>query len=123
MKQLIYADNAATTKYKPQEVMGRAHGEIAKANYTNALARQIDQEYMDNVMGITHNRNMELQGAQAKAQAEKAMQELGMKYAMESRKADQKDEELRLKNQESLLKHRDEMAKIRNQAKNKKGSL
>ena len=110
-------------EYKPQEVMGRAQGEIAKANYTNALARQVDQEYMDNVMGITHNRNMELQGAQAKAQAEKAMQELGMKYAMESRKADQKDEELRLKNQESLLKHRDEMAKIRNQAKKTKGTL
>ena len=103
--------------------MGRAQGEMAKANYTNALARQVDQEYMDNVMGITHNRNMELQGAQAKAQAEKAMQELGMKYAMESRKADQKDEELRLKNQENLLRHRDEMAKIRNQAKKKKGSL
>ena len=110
-------------EYKPQEVMGRAQGEMAKANYTNALARQVDQEYMDNVMGITHNRNMELQGAQAKAQAEKAMQELGMKYAMESRKADQKDEELRLKNQENLLKHRDEMAKIRNQAKKTKGSL
>jgi hypothetical protein len=110
-------------EYKPQEVMGRAQGEMAKANYTNALARQVDQEYMDNVMGITHNRNMELQGAQAKAQADKAMQELGMKYAMESRKADQKDEELRLKSQENLLKHRDEMAKIRNQAKNKKGSL
>ena len=117
-------------QYKPQEVMGRAQGEIAKANYTNALARQVDQDYMDNVTGISHNRAMELQGAQAKAQAEKAMQEMGMKYAMESRKMDQRDEELRLKsdelrqkNADSLLKHRAEMAKIKNQNKTKKESL
>ena len=117
-------------QYKPQEVMGRAQGEMAKANYTNALARQVDQDYMDNVTGISHNRAMELQGAQAKAQAEKAMQEMGMKYAMESRKMDQRDEELRLKSDElrqknvdSLLKHRAEMAKIKNQNKTKKESL
>ena len=55
---------------------------------------------------------------------------MGMKYAMESRNIDQRDEELRLKSDElrqknvdSLLKHRAEMAKIKNQNKTKKESL
>ena len=108
-------------EYKPQEVMGRAQGEMAKANYTNVMARKLDQEYMDNIAGIKHQRDMELMGAQAKAQADKAMQEMGMKYAMESRKLDQKDAEMQYKREEALLKHKAEMAKIRN--KPKKGTL
>ena len=110
-------------EYKPQEVMGRAQGEMAKANYTNVMARKLDQEYMDNIAGIQHQRDMELMGAQAKAQLDKSLQEASMKYGLESRKLDQKDAEMQYKREEALLKHRAEMAKIKNQNKNKKGTL
>ena len=110
-------------QYKPQEVMGRAQGEMAKANYTNVMARKLDQEYMDNIAGIQHQRDMELMGAQAKAQLDKSLQEASMKYGLESRKLDQKDAEMQYKREEALLKHKAEMAKIKNQNKNKKGTL
>jgi hypothetical protein len=94
---------------------------MAKANYTNVMARKLDQEYMDNVAGIQHQRDMELMGAQAKAQLDKSLQEASMKYGLESRKLDQKDAEMQYKREEALLKHKAEMAKLRN--KPKKGTL
>jgi hypothetical protein len=67
---------------------------------------------MDSVAGIQHQRDMELMGAQAKAQADKSMQEMGMNYALEM-------EKLKTKREEALLKYRADMAK----AKKQKGSL
>ena len=99
-------------QWKPQEVQGRAESEMAKAEYTRTMARKLDQEYMDSVAGIQHQRDMELMGAQAKAQADKSMQEMGMNYALEM-------EKLKTKREEALLKYRADMAK----AKKQKGSL
>lgn len=119
------AQNELTeAQWKPQELQIKAQSEMAKANLNNVTAKKLNQDYMDNVAGITHNRNMELMGAQAKAQANKSMQEMGMKYALESRKLDLQDKAMQVDREKALLKHKDEMAKAKakNQTK-KKGTL
>lgn len=121
------AQNELTeAQWKPQELQIKAQTEMAKANLNNVTAKKLNQDYMDNVMGVTHNRNVEVMEAQAKAQADKAMQEMGMKYALESRKLEQKDREMQYNREQALLKHKAEMAKTKakNQTKpKKKGTL
>ena len=121
------AQNELTeAQWKPQELQIKAQTEMAKANLNNVTARKLNQDYMDNVMGVTHNRNVEVMEAQAKAQADKSMQEMGMKYALESRKLEQKEREMQYNREQALLKHNEEMAKVKakNQTKpKKKGTL
>lgn len=121
------AQNELTeAQWKPQELQIKAQTEMAKANLNNVTARKLNQDYMDNVMGVTHNRNVEVMEAQAKAQADKSMQEMGMKYALESRKLEQKEREMQYNREQALLKHKAEMAKTKakNQTKpKKKGTL
>lgn len=121
------AQNELTeAQWKPQELQIKAQTEMAKANLNNVTARKLNQDYMDNVMGVTHNRNVEVMEAQAKAQADKSMQEMGMKYALESRKLEQKEREMQYNREQALLKHNAEMAKVKakNQTKpKKKGTL
>ena len=121
------AQNELTeAQWKPQELQIKAQTEMAKANLNNVTARKLNQDYMDNVMGVTHNRNVEVMEAQANAQANKSMQEMGMKYALESRKLEQKEREMQYNREQALLRHREEMAKAKakNQTKpKKKGTL
>ena len=106
-------------QYKPQEVMGKAQNELAKANYTNNMARKLDQDYFNDVTGVAHNRDLELMRAQAEAQANKSREELAMKYAMKASDDARKDKELDMKQQELNLKFMAEEREKRNKSKNK----
>lgn len=62
----------------------------AKSKYMESQARKMDLDYIQKSTGQTHREDMEKQGAQAKAQAEKSQQELAMKYMIEALKAKEK---------------------------------
>lgn len=88
--QTAIMDSQLDAQLKPQELMSKIQSELSKARYNDSLAKKLDLDYMNDIGGINHQRDLEKQGAQAKAQADKAMQEQYMKYQIEKLKAKNK---------------------------------
>ena len=74
---------------KPQELQSKIIGEQAKAQYNQSMAHKLDLDYLNDIQGTNHNRDMELMAQQAKAQADKSMQEKFMDYLLEQEKTKQ----------------------------------
>ena len=74
---------------KPQELMSKIRSEQAKAEYNQSMAQKLNLDYLNDVNGISHNQDMELMAQQAKAQADKSMQEKYMDYLIEKEKTKQ----------------------------------
>jgi hypothetical protein len=53
------------------------------------MAHKLDLDYLNDVQGTKHQQDMELMAAQAKAQADKSMQEKFMDYMLEQEKTKQ----------------------------------
>lgn len=75
---------------KPQELLSKIQSERAKAQYNESMAHKLDLDYLNDINGIKHRQDMELMASQAKAQAEKSMQEKYMDYLMEQERTKQK---------------------------------
>ena len=74
---------------KPQELMSKIRSEQAKAEYNQSMAQKLNLDYLNDVNGIKHNQDLELMSQQAKAQADKSMQEKYMDYLIEKEKTKQ----------------------------------
>ena len=71
---------------RPQEIMSKIQSELSKSAYTGSLSRKLDNDLSNDITGINHKRDLEKQGAQAKAQANKSFQEKYMDYLVKSGK-------------------------------------
>lgn len=71
---------------RPQEIMSKIQSELSKSAYTGSLSRKLDNDLSNDITGINHKRDLEKQGAQAKAQANKSFQEKYMDYLIKSGK-------------------------------------
>ena len=67
----------------------KAEFEQAKAEYNQSMAQKLNLDYLNDVNGIKHNQDLELMSQQAKAQADKSMQEKYMDYLIEKEKTKQ----------------------------------
>ena len=75
---------------RPQELLSKIQSEMSKAQYNNAMAKKLDLDYMDELNGTSHRRELEKQSAQARAQAEKSIQEKYMDFLIEKQKSKNK---------------------------------
>ena len=75
---------------KPQELLSKIQSERAKAQYNESMAHKLDLDYVNDINGVKHNQDMALMSQQAKAQAEKSMQEKYMDYLIEQERTKQK---------------------------------
>ena len=75
---------------KPQELLSKIQSERAKAQYNESMAHKLDLDYVNDINGVKHNQDMALMAQQAKAQAEKSMQEKYMDYLIEQERTKQK---------------------------------
>lgn len=100
---------------KPQELQVKAQSEMSKAMYNNAMSKKLDLDYMHELDGTQHQRDMEKQAAQANAQADKSArerymdisakeQEYGYKAEIERLKAQTKLQEAQIKARAQALK-------------------
>ena len=74
---------------KPQELQSKIVSEQAKAQYNQSMAHKLDLDYLNDIQGTKHQQDMELMAQQAKAQADKSMQEKFMDYLLEQEKTKQ----------------------------------
>ena len=74
---------------KPQELQSKITSEQAKAQYNQSMAHKLDLDYLNDIQGTKHQQDMELMAQQAKAQADKSMQEKFMDYLLEQEKTKQ----------------------------------
>ena len=72
---------AVNAQVRPMEVQMEMDMNEAKNTLNRALAEKHNLDYLQEIQGIKHKQNMEIQAAQAKAQADKSAQELALKYA------------------------------------------
>ena len=86
---------------KPQELQSKITSEQAKAQYNQSMAHKLDLDYLNDVQGTKHQQDMELMAQQAKAQADKSMQEKYMDYLLEQEKT--KQAEAKAKKQKGTL--------------------
>ena len=100
---------------KPQELQVKAQSEMSKAMYNHAMSKKLDLDYMHELDGTQHQRDMEKQAAQANAQADKSArerymdisakeQEYGYKAEIERLKAQTKLQEAQIKARAQTLK-------------------
>ena len=74
---------------RPQELLSKIESERAKAQYNQSMAKKLDLDYLNNIQGTKHQQEMELMAQQAKAQADKSIQEKFMDYLIEQEKTEQ----------------------------------
>ena len=74
---------------KPQELQSKIVSEQAKAQYNQSMAHKLDLDYLNDVQGTKFQQEKEIMAAQAKAQADKSMQEKFMDYLLEQEKTKQ----------------------------------
>lgn len=72
---------AVNAQVRPMEVQMEMDMNEAKNTLNRALAEKHNLDYLQEIQGIKHKQNMEIQAAQAKAQADKSAQELALRYA------------------------------------------
>lgn len=87
---------------KPQELQVKAQSEMSKAMYNNAMSKKLDLDYMHELDGTQHQRDMEKQAAQANAQADKSARERYMDISAKEQEYSYKAEIERLKAQTKL---------------------
>lgn len=87
--QSEYYGTQLDMQLRPQELMSKIESERAKAQYNQSMAHKLDLDYLNDINGIKHNQDMELMAQQAKAQAEKSMQEKYMDYLIEQERTKQ----------------------------------
>lgn len=74
---------------RPQELLSKIESERAKAQYNQSMAKKLDLDYLNDIQGTKHQQEMELMAQQAKAQADKSIQEKFMDYLIEQEKTEQ----------------------------------
>lgn len=72
---------SVNAQMRPMEVQMEMDMNEAKNMLNRALAEKNNLDYLQEIQGVKHKQNMEIQAAQAKAQADKSAQELALKYA------------------------------------------
>lgn len=87
--QSEYYGTQLDMQLRPQELMSKIESERAKAQYNQSMAHKLDLDYINDIQGTKHKQQMELMAEQAKAQADKSMQEKFMDYLMEQEKTKQ----------------------------------
>lgn len=87
--QSEYYGTQLDMQLRPQELMSKIESERAKAQYNQSMAHKLDLDYINDIQGTKHKQQMELMAEQARAQADKSMQEKFMDYLMEQEKTKQ----------------------------------
>lgn len=87
--QSEYYGTQLDMQLKPQELMSKIESDRAKAQYNQSMAHKLDLDYLNEIQGTKHQQEMELMAEQARAQADKSMQEKYMDYLMEQEKTKQ----------------------------------
>jgi len=72
----------AEAQIKPYELQATIQEAMAKAQYNNSLSKKMNLDYMNELTGVSHKRDLEKQAAQAKAQADKSAKEAYWKYQL-----------------------------------------
>lgn len=84
---------------KPQELMSKMQSDMSKAQYNSALVKKMDLDYLNELDGTNHKRNLEIQAQQARAQADKSTRERYMDLRMMEDKYRYEKELQRVKNE------------------------
>lgn len=90
-------ESQLNSQIKPQELQLKYQSEVSKAQYNNAMAKKLDLDYMQEIDGTKHERDMAKQGAQAQAQADKSAREKYMDLSAMEREYQYKAEIERIK--------------------------
>ena len=67
---------------KPQQIMSQMQSDMAKAKYNESLTKKLDLDYLSEMDGTNHKRQLELASQQAQAQADKSAREKYIDFSM-----------------------------------------